>query len=172
MEMFDQVVETRFVSDEETLRDMVKELDLREAQIVFADVTARMVQAQTTDPQLCKESEAANRRLFALFEQGWAKFQSMGKTYRASLPEQDLLFPPSLRDGLPEDHLAYFVSDVGRGFGDPSTARGASAEPGHVRGHSALIQENQLLRRDRADVFQERLAPLPVRLRVALLRVE
>ena len=36
----------------------------------------------------------------------------MGKTYRASLPEQDLLFPPSLRDGLPEDHLAYFVSDV------------------------------------------------------------
>ena len=36
----------------------------------------------------------------------------MGKTYRAYLPEQDLLFPPSLRDWLPEDHLAYFVSDV------------------------------------------------------------
>ena len=33
----------------------------------------------------------------------------MGKTY---LPEQDLLLPPSLRDWLPEDHLAYFVSDV------------------------------------------------------------
>jgi transposase len=36
----------------------------------------------------------------------------MGKTYRAYLPEQDLLLPPSLRDWLPEDHLAYFVSDM------------------------------------------------------------
>jgi hypothetical protein len=30
----------------------------------------------------------------------------------AYLPEQDLLLPPSLGDWLPEDHLAYFVSDV------------------------------------------------------------
>jgi hypothetical protein len=36
----------------------------------------------------------------------------MGKTYRAYLPEQDFLLPPSLADWLPEDHLAYFVSDV------------------------------------------------------------
>jgi transposase len=36
----------------------------------------------------------------------------MAKTYRSYLPEQDLLLPPSLRDWLPEDHLAYFVSDV------------------------------------------------------------
>src|SRR6516225_6502013 len=36
----------------------------------------------------------------------------MGKSYRVYLPEQDLLLPPSLRDWLPEDHLAYFVSDV------------------------------------------------------------
>jgi transposase len=36
----------------------------------------------------------------------------MAKTYRVYLPEQDLLLPPSLRDWLPEDHLAYFVSDV------------------------------------------------------------
>src|SRR6201997_5696302 len=36
----------------------------------------------------------------------------MGKTYRAYLPEQDFLLPPSLGDWLPEDHLAYFVSDV------------------------------------------------------------
>jgi hypothetical protein len=71
METFDQVVETRFVSDEETLRGMVKELDLREAQMQFADVTARMVNAQHTDPQLCEESEAANKRLFALFEEGF-----------------------------------------------------------------------------------------------------
>ena len=27
-------------------------------------------------------------------------------------PEQALLLPPSLQDWLPEDHLAYFVSDV------------------------------------------------------------
>jgi transposase len=36
----------------------------------------------------------------------------MAKAYRAYLPEQDLLLPPSLRDWLPENHLAYFVSDV------------------------------------------------------------
>src|SRR6201987_2672003 len=36
----------------------------------------------------------------------------MAKTYRTYLPEQDLLLPPSLRDWLPEDHLAYFVFDV------------------------------------------------------------
>src|SRR5439155_5255148 len=36
----------------------------------------------------------------------------MTKPYRAYLPEQDLLLPPSLGDWLPEDHLAYFVSDV------------------------------------------------------------
>jgi transposase len=28
------------------------------------------------------------------------------------VPEQDLLLPPSLRDWLPEDHLAFFVSDL------------------------------------------------------------
>jgi len=36
----------------------------------------------------------------------------MGKTYRPYLPDQDLLLPPSLRDWLPEGHLAYFVSDL------------------------------------------------------------
>jgi transposase len=36
----------------------------------------------------------------------------MAKTFRSYLPEQDLLLPPSLRDWLPENHLAYFVSDV------------------------------------------------------------
>jgi transposase len=34
------------------------------------------------------------------------------KGYKPYLPEQDLLLPPSLRDWLPESHLAYFVSDV------------------------------------------------------------
>src|ERR1700687_2439057 len=36
----------------------------------------------------------------------------MTKTFRSYVPEQDLLLPPSLRDWLPENHLAYFVSDV------------------------------------------------------------
>jgi transposase len=36
----------------------------------------------------------------------------MAKTYRPYVPEQDLLLPPSLRDWLPENHLAYFVSDL------------------------------------------------------------
>jgi transposase len=36
----------------------------------------------------------------------------MAKSYRTYLPEQDLLLPPSLRDWLPENHLAHFVSDV------------------------------------------------------------
>src|SRR6202162_2414703 len=41
-----------------------------------------------------------------------ASFGVMAKTYRCYLPEQDLLLPPSLRDWLPENHLAYFVSDL------------------------------------------------------------
>lgn len=32
--------------------------------------------------------------------------------FRPYLPDQDFLLPPSLRDWLPENHLAYFVSDV------------------------------------------------------------
>jgi len=32
--------------------------------------------------------------------------------FRQYLPDQDFLLPPSPRDWLPEDHLAYFVSDV------------------------------------------------------------
>jgi transposase len=36
----------------------------------------------------------------------------MPKGYRSYLPEQDLLLPPSLREWLPEGHLAYYVSDI------------------------------------------------------------
>lgn len=36
----------------------------------------------------------------------------MRKGYRPYLPEQDFLLPPSLRNWLPEGHLAYYVSDV------------------------------------------------------------
>lgn len=34
------------------------------------------------------------------------------RTFRPSDPDQLLLLPPSLRDWLPEDHLAYFVADL------------------------------------------------------------
>ena len=36
----------------------------------------------------------------------------MAKVYRPYFPEQDFLLPPSLREWLPEDHLAYFISDM------------------------------------------------------------
>jgi transposase len=36
----------------------------------------------------------------------------MAKTYRPYVPEQDLLLPPSLREWLPESHLAFCVSDL------------------------------------------------------------
>ena len=35
-----------------------------------------------------------------------------GEELPSVLPEQELLLPPSLRDWLPENHLAYFVSDL------------------------------------------------------------
>jgi transposase len=36
----------------------------------------------------------------------------LAKNYRPYYPNEDLLLPPSLREWLPENHLAYFVSDV------------------------------------------------------------
>jgi transposase len=36
----------------------------------------------------------------------------MAKQYRVYEPDQLFLMPPSLREWLPEDHLAYFVSDL------------------------------------------------------------
>lgn len=36
----------------------------------------------------------------------------MAKSYRPYFPEQDFLLPPSLREWLPESHLAYFVGDL------------------------------------------------------------
>jgi transposase len=36
----------------------------------------------------------------------------MPTTFRRYIPEQSLLLPPSPRDWLPEDHLAYFLSDT------------------------------------------------------------
>lgn len=45
--------------------------EFNEAQIVFADANARMELAPLEDDEANKAAEAANRRLFALFEKGW-----------------------------------------------------------------------------------------------------
>jgi hypothetical protein len=36
----------------------------------------------------------------------------MPTNYRTYQPEQSYLLPPSLSDWLPENHLAYFISEV------------------------------------------------------------
>jgi transposase len=36
----------------------------------------------------------------------------MSKTFRSYEPDQMFLMPASMRDWLPADHLAYFISDV------------------------------------------------------------
>jgi transposase len=36
----------------------------------------------------------------------------MTKSYRPYYPDEEFLLPPSLREWMPEDHLAYFISDV------------------------------------------------------------
>ena len=36
----------------------------------------------------------------------------MSKTFRPYEPDQISLMPASMRDWLPSDHLAYFISDV------------------------------------------------------------
>ena len=36
----------------------------------------------------------------------------MGKSFRADELDQSLLFPPSLHDWLPDNHLARFLADV------------------------------------------------------------
>lgn len=37
---------------------------------------------------------------------------TIAKPFRSYVPEQDLLLPPSLRDWLPDGHMAFFVSDL------------------------------------------------------------
>ena len=38
----------------------------------------------------------------------------MSKTYLPYEPDQQLLLPAALQEWLPDDHLAYFISDVVR----------------------------------------------------------
>jgi len=41
-----------------------------------------------------------------------SKEAPVSKTYRPYDPDQDFLMPASMRDWLPGEHLAYFISDV------------------------------------------------------------
>jgi hypothetical protein len=47
--------------------------EFNEAQVVFANANARMELSPPGDDDANKAAEAANRRLFALFEKGWDK---------------------------------------------------------------------------------------------------
>ena len=60
--------------------------------------------------------------------------------FRPYTPDQQFLLPPSLRDWLPEDHLAYFISDTVDAF-DLSAflAHYRSDGSGNVAYHPALM---------------------------------
>ena len=64
----------------------------------------------------------------------------MSKTFRPYEPDQDFLMPASMRDWLPSDHLAYFISDVVDQL-DLSAILGryASEERGYPPYHPAMM---------------------------------
>ncbi len=51
--------------------------EFNEAQIVFANENARMELAPPGDDEATKATEAANRRLLALFKKGWKKDEGL-----------------------------------------------------------------------------------------------
>lgn len=57
----------------------------------------------------------------------------MSKVFRPYEPEQMLLMAASLRDWLPEDHLAYFISDVVDHLALEAIITRYSVCPPHVR---------------------------------------
>ena len=56
-------------------------------------------------------SHRKNKKVVECFG-GESETRDMGTHYRPYEPEQPFLLPPSLRDWLPQDHLAYFISDT------------------------------------------------------------
>jgi len=64
----------------------------------------------------------------------------MSKVFRPYEPNQDFLMPTSMRDWLPTDHLAYFISDIVDQL-DLSTilVRYASEERGYPPYHPAMM---------------------------------
>ena len=68
----------------------------------------------------------------------------MAQTFLASDREQELLLPPSLREWLPEGHLAWFVIDALAEI-DLSAFYAAYREAGHGRGHEPAMMVALLL---------------------------
>ena len=64
----------------------------------------------------------------------------MSKTFRPYEPDQISLMPASMRDWLPSDHLAYFISDVVENL-DLSTImeRYVGEERGYPPYHPAMM---------------------------------
>ena len=64
----------------------------------------------------------------------------MGKTFRHYYPGQQLLLPAALQEWLPEDHLAYFISDVVDQLDlSAITARFQGEEPGEPPYHPRMM---------------------------------
>ena len=61
----------------------------------------------------------------------------MAQNFIACDREQELLLPPSLREWLPEDHLAWFVIDAVDGF-DLAAFLASYRADGHGRAAAAL----------------------------------
>ena len=61
---------------------------------------------------------------------------------------------------------------LGSAFRNPLPAAGTGIDARHLRGHSALIEKNQPLRRDPAQGLLEGLSPLLIRFRVAFAGME
>jgi hypothetical protein len=69
----------------------------------------------------------------------------MAKAYRPYVPEQDFLLPPSLREWLPKDHVAYFVSDKVQGeWSSVCTTRSASECAYHGDYSDTLLERSSI----------------------------
>ncbi len=80
----------------------------------------------------------------------------MAKAYRPYVPEQDLLLPPSLRDWLPEGHLAYFVSDLVDHLNLSAITRVSAAEDRDYPPYHPVMMTNVLVYAYCVGVFSSR----------------
>ncbi len=79
----------------------------------------------------------------------------MPTTFRPYQPDQDLLFPPSLRDWLPEGHFANHVSDLVDGldltvFYEPYEGDGRRKSPYEPRMMVKLLLSGSMFQRQSA----------------------
>ena len=65
----------------------------------------------------------------------------MSKTIRSYEPEQDFLMPASMREWLPADHLAYFISDIVDQLDLSSIMSRYQEEKGYPPYHPAMMEK-------------------------------